>query len=45
MATDVCIPAEEYEILKKKASLADDVLFQLEASAKDIKAGRIKRVR
>jgi hypothetical protein len=46
MATDtVCIPIDEYERLKKKASVADDLLLQLEASLKDIEAGRVKRVR
>ncbi len=46
MATDtVCIPVDEYERLKKKAEFADDVLLQLEASLRDLEAGRIKRVR
>ena len=41
----VSITVEEYEKLKKKAELADDLLLQLEASLKDLEAGRIKRVR
>ena len=46
MATEtVCIPIEEYKLLKKKQSVADDLLVQLEASLKDIEAGRIKQVR
>jgi hypothetical protein len=46
MATEtVCIPVEEYQRLKKKAHIADDVLLQLEASLRDLEAGRIKRVR
>ena len=46
MATEiVCIPTERYEILKKKEVVADDILFQLEVSLKNIEQGRIKRVR
>ncbi len=41
MAETVTIPKEEYKSLKKKASFADDVLIQLEASLKDVEAGRI----
>ncbi|MBI4152507.1 hypothetical protein HY495_02245 [Candidatus Woesearchaeota archaeon] len=41
----VCIPSEEYKLLKKKEAIADDLLIQLEASLQDIEAGRIKRVR
>ncbi len=39
------IPLEEYETLRKKAELADDLLVQLEASVQDLKLGRIKKVR
>jgi len=45
MTETVCIPAERYEILKKKEIVADDILLQLEASLKDIEQGRIRRVR
>ncbi len=46
MATDtVCIPTKEYETLKRKEAVADDLLVQLEASLLDLQAGRIKRVR
>ena len=46
MATEtVCIPMDEYQILKKKEVIADDLLLQLESSLQDIEAGRIRRVR
>lgn len=32
-------------MLKKKVAVADNLLLQLEASLKDLEAGRIKRVR
>ena len=38
----VTIPKKEYESLKKKAELADDVLLQLESSLKDVEKGKIK---
>ena len=41
----VSIPAEEYNLLKKKEAIADDLLLQLESSLQDITAGRLKRVR
>ncbi|MBI2147632.1 hypothetical protein HYU19_04100 [Candidatus Woesearchaeota archaeon] len=41
----VSIPIEEYQLLKKKEAIADDVVLQLEASLKDLEAGRIKKVR
>lgn len=41
----VTIAVEEYESLKKKAAVADDLLLQLEASLKDLEAGRVRRVR
>ncbi len=41
----VCIPSEEYKLLKKKEAIADDIILQLESSLQDIKAGRLKRVR
>ena len=46
MATEtVCIPTEEYTMLKKKESIADNLLLQLDASLNDLEVGRIKRVR
>ncbi len=44
-AETVCISKEEYISLKKKEAIADDILLQLDASLKDLEAGRIKRVR
>lgn len=43
--SSVTITVEEYERLKKKAAVADDLLVQLEASLKDLEAGRVNRVR
>ena len=40
----VTIKKEEYEKLKKKAEIADDILLQLELSLNDAEEGRIKRV-
>ena len=40
----VTIPKEEYQKLKKKAEIADDIVMQLESSLKDAEAGRIRRV-
>ena len=42
MAETVTIPKNEYDALKKKASFADDVLLQLEASLRDAEVGRVK---
>ena len=44
-AETICIPAGEYKLLKKKEAVADDILLQLEASLKDLEAGRVKLVR
>jgi hypothetical protein len=41
----ISISREEYTMLKRKEAIADDLLIQLEASLKDLEAGRIKRVR
>ncbi|MBS3123780.1 hypothetical protein J4437_04035 [Candidatus Woesearchaeota archaeon] len=41
----VCIPVEEYSLLKKKEAVADDMLLQMELSLRDIETGKIKRVR
>ena len=45
VSTSFSISVEEYEHLKKKAAIADDILLQLEASLKDLEAGRVRRVR
>jgi hypothetical protein len=42
MAETVTIAREEYDSLRRKASFADDLLLQLEASLRDVQAGRIK---
>ena len=44
-SASVSITVEEYEHLKRKAAMADDLLLQLEASLKDLEAGRVRRVR
>ena len=41
----VCISKDEYTLLKKKEVIADDIVLQLESSLKDLKAGKVKRVR
>ena len=38
----VTIPKEEYEILKHKAEVDEDLLISLVKGLEDIKAGRIK---
>ena len=38
----VTIPNEEYETLKKKAEIDEDLLVSLVKGLEDIKAGRIK---
>ena len=44
MSTEsVSIPMDEYQQLKKKAEIADDLILQIESSARDIKAGRLKK--
>jgi len=40
----ITIPKEEYNKLKKKAEIADDMILQLESSLRDAEAGRIRRV-
>ena len=42
MAETVTIPKEEYESLKKKAEIDDDLLLSLVRGLEDIRAGRIK---
>ena len=39
------IPKKEYEELKKQAKLDMDILHQLISSFKDIKEGRVRRVK
>lgn len=38
----ITIPKKEYETLKKKADLDEDLLIKLIRGLEDIKAGRIK---
>ena len=40
----ITISKDEYNKLKKKAAVADDIIVQLESSLKDAEAGRIRRV-
>jgi len=40
----VTIPKEEYEFLKKKAAVDEELLNQFVRSLEDIKHGRIRRV-
>ena len=42
MAETVTIPKEEYESLKKKAGIDENLLLSLVRGLEDIKAGRIK---
>ena len=44
MPETITIPTEEYDRLKKKEEIADDIVCQLEMSLKDAEAGRIKKV-
>ena len=39
----IMISEEEYNQLKKKEEIADDLVFQLEASLKDLEEGRIEK--
>ncbi len=41
----ISIPSKEYQLLKKKESLANDLLLQLESSLQDLKNGKVKKVR
>ncbi len=45
MTETICIPTEEYQLLKKKEEIADDLVLQLDASLKDMEASRVKQVR
>ena len=39
----IMISEEEYNQLKKKEEIADDLVLQLEASLKDLEEGRIEK--
>ena len=39
----ITIPREEYDMLKKKEEIADDVIFQLSKSLDDMKKGGVKK--
>lgn len=43
MPNTVTITREEYDLLKKKEEIADDVIFQLSRSLDDMKKGRIRK--
>ena len=40
----ITISKDEYNKLKKKAAVADDIIVQLESSLRDAEEGRIRRV-
>ena len=42
MPETITIPKEEYESLKKKAEIDEDLLLSLVKGLEDIRAGRIK---
>ncbi|MBI1969622.1 hypothetical protein HYS48_02915 [Candidatus Woesearchaeota archaeon] len=42
-ADTVIIAREEYELLKKKAKIADDALVQLKLSLEDLRHGRVSK--
>ena len=44
MPETITITMDEYDRLKKKAEIADDIVYQLEMSLKDAEAGRIRKV-
>ena len=39
----ISIPRVEYELLKKKAQLADDAIVQLKLSLEDLRLGRVSK--
>lgn len=43
MPKTITISKEEYDILKKKKAIADDVIFQLSRSLDDMKKGKIRK--
>ena len=44
MQETITIPMDEYDRLKKKAEIADDIIYQLEMSLKDVESGKISKV-
>ena len=44
MQETITIPMDEYDMLKKKAEIADDIIYQLEMSLKDVESGKISKV-
>ena len=44
MPETITIPVDEYDRLKKKAEIADDIIYQLEMSLKDAESGKISKV-
>jgi hypothetical protein len=45
MEEKICIPKSEYEKLKMQANIDIDLMRQLAGSLKDIKEGRVRRVK
>ena len=45
MEDNICIPRAEYEKLKMQANIDIDLLKQFAESLKDIKEGRVRRVK
>ncbi|MDP3026950.1 MAG: hypothetical protein Q8N63_04530 [Nanoarchaeota archaeon] len=45
MEETICIPKSEYEKLKMQANIDIDLLKQFVESLKDIKEGRVRRVK
>lgn len=43
MTETVCIPKEEFEVLKRKAEIADDAIVQLKLSLEDLRRGRVRK--
>lgn len=39
----VSIPKSEYELLRKKAEIADDAVIQLNLSLSDLRQGRVSK--
>ncbi len=39
----VSIPQDEYDMLKKKAKIADDAVVQLKLSLEDLRHGRVSK--
>ena len=45
MEDTICIPKSEYEKLKMQANIDIDLLKQLSESLKDVKEGRVRKVK